>query len=65
MTKMAAMPIYGKDRSNIFFAGTAKPIATKIEMKQLRLQYYNVCINHDHVMTLTDFTARVIYAENC
>ena len=30
MTKMAAMPIYGKNPSKIFFAGTAEPIATKI-----------------------------------
>ena len=32
MTKMAAMPIYGKNPSNIFFAGSAEPIATKIDM---------------------------------
>ena len=58
MTKMATMPIYGKNPSNIFFAGAAEPIATKIDMQQLKLEYYNVCINHDPVMTLTDFTAR-------
>ena len=27
MTKMAAMPIYGKNPSKIFFSGTAGPIA--------------------------------------
>ena len=32
MTKMAAMPIYGKNPSKIFFAETAEPIATKIVM---------------------------------
>ena len=32
MTKMAAMPIYGKNPSKIFFAGTAEPIAMKIDM---------------------------------
>ena len=34
MTKMAAMPIYGKKPSKIFFTGTAEPIAiaTKIDM---------------------------------
>ena len=32
MTKMAAMPIYGKIPSKIFFAGTAEPIATKLYM---------------------------------
>ena len=32
MTKMAAMPIFGKNPSKIFFAGTAKPIASKLDM---------------------------------
>ena len=32
VTKMAAMPIYGKNPSKIFFEGTAEPIATKIDM---------------------------------
>ena len=30
MTKMAAMSVYGKNPSKIFFAGTAEPIATKV-----------------------------------
>ena len=58
MTKMAAMPIYGKNPLKIFFAGTAEPIATKLNMQQVRLECYNVCINHDPVVTLTDFMAR-------
>ena len=29
MTKMAAMPIYGKNPSKIFFSGTGGPISTK------------------------------------
>ena len=49
---------YGKNPSNIFFAGTAEPIATKIEMQQFRLEYNNVCINHDPVMTLIYFKAK-------
>ena len=32
MTKIAAMPIYGKNPSKIFFAGTAEPIAMKTDM---------------------------------
>ena len=32
MTKMAAIPIYGKNPPKIFFAGTAEPIATKLDM---------------------------------
>ena len=54
MTKMAAMPVYGK----IFFFGTGGPISTKLGMKHNWLKYYNVTINHDPVMTLTYFTAR-------
>ena len=33
MTKMAAMPIYGKNPSKIFFSGTTEPISTKLGMK--------------------------------
>ena len=29
MTKMAAMPIYGKNPLKIFFSGTGRPISTK------------------------------------
>ena len=57
ITKMAAMPIYSKNPSNIF-SGTTRPISTKLGMKHLGLQYYIVFINHDSVMTLTYFTAR-------
>ena len=32
MTKMAAMPIYGKNPSKIFFSGTTGPISTKLVM---------------------------------
>ena len=53
MTKMAAMPIYGKNPSKIFFSRTGGLISTKLGMK-----HYNVYINHDPVMTLTYFTAR-------
>ena len=56
MTKVAAMPIYGKNPSKIFFSGTGGP--TKLAMKHQWLKYYNVYINHDPVMTLTYFTTR-------
>ena len=39
----AAMPIYGKNPSNIFFSETDGLIS----------KYYNMYINHDTVMTLT------------
>ena len=32
MTEMAAMPIYGKNPSKLFFSGTAKPICMKLGM---------------------------------
>ena len=32
MTKMAAMPIYGKNPSKIFSFGTGGPISTKLGM---------------------------------
>ena len=61
MTKMAAMPIYGKNPSKIFFSRTGGPISTKLGMKHRWLKHYNVYINHDPVMTLTYFTARSIW----
>ena len=57
MTKMAAMPIYGKKPSNIFFSETNRLISMKLCVKHPWLKYYNVYINHDPVMTLTKFMA--------
>ena len=57
MTKMAAILIYGKNRSKILFSRTGGPISTKLGMKHRWLKHYNVYINHDPVMTLTYFTA--------
>ena len=57
MTKMAAMPIYGKNPSKIF-SESAGPISKKLGMKHQWLKYYNVYINHDPVVTLTYFTTR-------
>ena len=58
MTKMAAMPIYGKNPSNIFFSETDRLTSMKLGVKHPWLKYYNVYINHDPVMTLTKFMAR-------
>ena len=58
MTKMATMPLYGKNPSKFFFSGTTGPISTKLGMKHQGLEYYNVFINYDLWMTLTYFTAR-------
>ena len=58
MTKMATMPIYDKNPSNIFFSETNRLISMKLDVKHPWLKYYNVYINHDPVMTLTKFMAR-------
>ena len=58
MTKMAAMSIFGKNPSNIFFSETNRLISMKLGVKHPWLKYYNVYINHDPVMTLTKFMAR-------
>ena len=50
VTKMAAMPIYGKNPSKIFVTGTSGPISIKLGMKHQWLKYYNVYINHDPVV---------------
>ena len=58
MTKMAAMSIYGKNPSKIFFSKTSRPISRKLGVKHGWLKYSNVYINHDPLMTLTKFMAR-------
>ena len=58
MTKMAAMLIYGKNPSKIFFSETNRLISRRLGVKHRWLKYSNVCINHDPVMTLTKFMAR-------
>ena len=57
LTKMAAMPIYGKNPSKIFFSETNRLISRKLCVKHRWLKYSNVYINHDPVMTLTKFMA--------
>ena len=53
MTMMAAMPIYGKNTSKIFFSGTDfNETWHEASMTQV-LQCTNVYINHDPAMTLT------------
>ena len=70
MTKMAAMPIYVKNPSKTF-SGTGGPISKKLGVKHLWLnKYYNVYINHDPMMTLTQFISQHgltmhLNGENC
>ena len=58
MTKMTAMPIYGKNPSKIFFSGIGKPITTKLGMLHMGLLPIIVYSNDDPGVTLTYFTAR-------
>ena len=55
MTKMAAMPIYGKDSSKIF-SGTGGQISKKLCMKHLRLKYYNVYLRNKETQQTLCFT---------
>ena len=58
MTKMATMPIYGKNSSKIFFSRTGRSIFTELGMCHRGLLPIIVYINDDPGMTLTYFTAR-------
>ena len=58
MTKMAAMPIYGKNLKKIFFSGNKRPMTLKLGMQHQVLEYYQVCSNDDSGLTLTYFTTR-------
>ena len=60
MTKMAAMPIYGKNHKKIFLSGTGGPISAKLGMYHRGLWPIIVYINHDFWLTLTYFMARSI-----
>ena len=39
MTKVAAIPIYGKNHIKIFFSGTGGPISTKLGTVRSELKY--------------------------
>ena len=57
MTKMAAMPGYGKN-FNFFFSRTKRLMTLKLGMKHWVLEYYQICSNGDAELTLTYFTAK-------
>ena len=57
MTKMAAMPIYGKNTLKIFFPGTTRQI-----LKKLCMKLFIICANYDPGLTSTYFTARSNFA---
>ena len=53
MTKMAVMPIYGKNPLKIFFSVTGGPISMKLNMCHWELRLIKVCSNDDPGVTLT------------
>ena len=58
MTKMAAMPIYGKNLLKIFFSRTRRPMTLGLCMKHWGCWAYQVCSN-DPRLTLTYLTSRL------
>ena len=58
MTKMATMPIYGKNPLNIFFSGTKSPMALGLGMKHWGCRPYQICTNDESRLTLTYIMAR-------
>ena len=52
MTKMAAMPIYGKNLKKIF-SETKRQMPLKLGMQHWVLEYYQICSNDDPGLTLT------------
>ena len=58
MTKIANMPIYGKNPSKIFFFGTKGPMTLGLGMRHWVLRPIKVCSNDDLGLTLTYFMAR-------
>ena len=58
MTKMATMPIFGRNLSKIHFTVTGGPISTKLGMYHRGLLPIIVCSNDDPGVTLTYFTLR-------
>ena len=57
MTKMAAIPIYGKNQKQIF-SETKRPMTLNLGMHHRVLEYYQICSNDDPKLTLTYFTVR-------
>ena len=56
MTKMAAMPTYGKNLKKS--SRNQKADDLKLSMQHRVLKYYQVCSNDDTGLTLTYFTAK-------
>ena len=64
MTKMSAMPIYGKNPLKIFFSRTRRPVTLGLGMQHWGCGAYQVCSNDDPKLTLTYLTSRSILLPN-
>ena len=62
ITKMAAMPIYGKKPLKTIFPGNTRQLLMKICIKHQRPKPFIICANYDPGLTLTYFTARSNFA---
>ena len=63
ITKMAAMPIYGKKKLlKTIFPGTTWQILMKLCMKHQIPKPFIICANYDSGLTLTYFTPRSNFA---
>ena len=58
MTKIATMPIYGKNPLNIFFSGTERPMTLGLGMWHWGCGPYQICINIEFRLTLTYFKVK-------
>ena len=58
LTKMAAMPIYGKNLLEAFFSKTSRPMTFSLGIQHQGLEPYKLYSNDDPGLTLIYFTAR-------
>ena len=58
MTKMATMPIYGKNIKIYLLLNQKRPMTLKVGMQHWVLKYYQIYSNNDPGLTLTYFTER-------
>ena len=58
ITKMAAMPIYGKNPKKIFISRTKRPMTLKLRMQLWVLWYYQIYSNDDPGLILIYLMAR-------
>ena len=58
MTKIAAMPIYGKKRYKIIYFATKRPMTLKVGQQHRGLEYYQIYSNDNPRLTFTYFTER-------